>query len=130
MSILALAAAGIAGGAPTFTVAAGTYTDPVFGDGSYSLESDGDIVVNTSIPSDVGDWISPKGRAPGAYEARATLNSGTLSTGTTGSWLALTSTRTWTCANTASANLTIDIRDGAGTTVATGTVIIVGGGTP
>lgn len=130
MSILALAAAGIAGSAPTLTVAAGTYTDPAFGDGSYSLESDGDIMTNTSVPADSGDWITPKGRAPGAYEARATLNSGTLNGGTTGSWLALTSTRSWTCANTASANLTIEIRDGGGTVVASGTVIIEGGGTP
>ena len=114
----------------TFTVAANTYTDPVFGSGSYGLESGGDIRVNSSAPSDVGDWISPKAFAPGAYECRATLNSGTLSSGTTGSWLALTSTRTWTCANTASANLTIEIRNGSGTTVASGTVIIVGGGTP
>ena len=87
-------------------------------------------MVHSSAPTDAGDWVSPKAFAPGAYECRATLNSGTLLTGTTGSWLALTSTRTWTCANTASANLTIEIRDASTTVVATGTVIIVGGGTP
>lgn len=129
MSIL-MAAMHALGSGPTFTVAANTYTDPVFGSGSYSLESDGDIVVHSSTPADVGDWVTPKAFAPGAYECRATLNSGTLSSGTTGSWLALTSTRTWTCANTASANLTIEIRDASTTVVATGTVIIVGGGTP
>lgn len=31
-----------------------------------------------------------------SYEARATLNSGSLASGTTGSWLALSSSREWT----------------------------------
>lgn len=55
--------------------------------------------------------------ASSAYECRATLNSGTLSSGTTGSWLALSSSREWTCVDSISdaspveANLTIEIRN-------------------
>lgn len=50
------------------------------------------------------------------YEVRATLNSGTLTSGTTGSWLSLGTTRAWTVEVTTNgnalqtANLTIEIR--------------------
>lgn len=40
------------------------------------------------------NWISPTSVASN-YEVYATLSSGSLSTGTTGSWLALSSSRTW-----------------------------------
>lgn len=55
--------------------------------------------------------------ASSAYECRATLNSGALSSGTTGSWLALSSSREWTCVDSivdgspAQANLTMEIRN-------------------
>lgn len=72
------------------------------------------------IYSDLGDWVIPNGNAS-LYEVRATLNSGTLSSGTTGSWLALTSTRTWTVTRSvigvSTANLTIEIRRIGGTTI-------------
>lgn len=52
--------------------------------------------------------------AAGDYEVRATLDSGTLTSGTTGSWLACSTTRTWvrtrTANGTSSAQLTIEIR--------------------
>jgi hypothetical protein len=65
---------------------------------TYTLESDGDVMSDSTIfgPVDEGDWITPKANAPSDYEARATLNSGTMTSGTTGSWLALTSNRSWT----------------------------------
>lgn len=63
---------------------------------SFSLESDGDIITALSSGStDQGDWLNPKSAAPGAYEARATLDSGDTPSGTLGSWVALSSTRTW-----------------------------------
>lgn len=57
------------------------------------------------------------------YEVMATLNSGTLASGTTGSWLSLGSTRAWTVqrtsntAGTNSASLTIQIRTAVGGTL-------------
>ena len=65
---------------------------------TYTLESDGDVIIATTVDGslDAGDWISPKASAPSDYEVQATLNAGTLTSGTTGSWLALTSNRSWT----------------------------------
>lgn len=65
---------------------------------NYQLESDGDIGRSNptgTAMNDGGDWITPKAAAGAAYECRATLISGTLTSGTTGSWLALSTTRTW-----------------------------------
>jgi hypothetical protein len=56
---------------------------------------------------DTFNWLT--NGAGANYQVHATLNSGTLSTGTTGSWLAMSSTRSWE--TTGSANLTIKIRD-------------------
>lgn len=41
------------------------------------------------------NWITPTSAAGAAYEARATVVSGSLSSGTTGSWLSLGTTRDW-----------------------------------
>lgn len=91
---------------------------------SLVFRSDGtvDSVTNTNgtVQIDAStDWIIPNSAAPGSYEVQATLNSGSLTSGTTGSWLALTSDRTWTVSRsgvgTSSANLTIEVR--LGTTV-------------
>jgi hypothetical protein len=85
----------------------------------YRLTSSGEAQTDTNdTPSwtRVEDWIRPTSAAPGSYEVRATLNSGTLTSGTTGSWLALSTTREWTVERTlngiSSANLTIEIRRG------------------
>jgi hypothetical protein len=64
------------------------------------------------------DWVVPKDVAPSDYEVRATLNSGSLSSGTVGSWLALTSNRSWSVSAVGSsssqtADLTLEIRQGA-----------------
>lgn len=82
---------------------------------SYSLQSDGDVEGVAGVSTVVfPPWVVPKNLAGGNYECRATLNSGSLGSGTTGSWLALSSTRTWAVATsspgTQSANLTIEIR--------------------
>ncbi len=83
----------------------------------YSLENDGDIIEGISTgPTDTGDWITPTSAAGSGYEVRATLDSGSLDSGTTGSWLSLGTTRTWGVAaastpSSQSASLTIEIRD-------------------
>tara|TARA_R110002060_G_scaffold66407_1_gene75228 strand:- start:255 stop:821 length:567 start_codon:yes stop_codon:yes gene_type:complete len=82
-------------------------------------ESDGDIIANGGAysSSDIGNWIDPKSAAPGSYQIRATLNSGTSPSGSAvGSWMALTSTRSWILSSSAgqskTCNLTIQIRVG------------------
>jgi hypothetical protein len=83
---------------------------------SYSLASDGDIDAtnNSNVVVDRGDWIIPKTNMA-LYEARMTTVSGSLTSGTIGSWLALNVTRTWE--NTRSGI-------GAGTTTYVGTLEI------
>jgi hypothetical protein len=131
MSIL-LAAFGAMGGdrislsgVSVSSVGAGTQT------ATYTLESDGDVVTATTDGGsvDAGDWISPKAAAPSDYEVQATLVGGTLSTGTTGSWLALTSNRSWTLQRVTvgaadQVDLTIEIRKGSGATLASATVTL------
>lgn len=97
---------------------------------SYTLESDGDIIHTTTLfgAIDAGDWITPKTAAPSDYEVRATIVSGTLSSGTAGSWLALTSNHTWTksmpIAGSSECVLTIEIRKGAGSVLSTATITL------
>ena len=94
---------------------------------SYSLTNAGDVFGTTTLNGavDIGDWISPKSAAPGSYEARADVVFGSVTGAATGSWLALTTTRTWTLSSSspgfASARLTVSIRLG-GTTLTTATV--------
>ena len=131
MSILLAAFAAIGGdqialsGVAVSSVGSGSQT------ATYTLESDGDVVRATTPlgSSDIGDWIDPKASAPSDYEVRATLNSGTLTSGTTGSWLALTSNRSWTLTQATvgaadQVDLTIEIRKGSGATLASATVTL------
>jgi hypothetical protein len=89
------------------------------------FESDGDITAITSVGSvDAGDWLSPKSAAPGAYQIMAHQNSGDAVTGSLDTWLALTSTRSWSLeqlvAGAVAANLTISIGIG-GVALSSGT---------
>ena len=74
-----------------------------------------------------GDWVIPASSF-NLYEVRATVVRGGVSSGTTGSWLSLGTTREWTLtrntAGFATVELTIEIRliGGPGTILATGTV--------
>ncbi len=81
--------------------------------------------------SGVHNWGTPTGGTPGSdYQIKATLNSGTSPDGdAVGSWLALSSARTWTHTRNADGidecTLTIEIRDTATSTVQdTGTYYI------
>jgi hypothetical protein len=73
--------------------------DPSDCQAGYRLENDGDIHVSNGLGvySDVGDWVTPTSAAGGDFECRATITSGTLTSGSSasGSWLALSTTRTW-----------------------------------
>lgn len=62
----------------------------------FTLNVDGDWYTRTSSTLDSqGPWIGVATHV-GLYEARATPTSGTFSTGTSGSWVALSSTQSWT----------------------------------
>lgn len=63
-----------------------------------SINVNGTITISTSTGATGGprqsDWYVPSGGTPGnSYWMRATIVSGSLTTGTTGSWLALSSNR-------------------------------------
>lgn len=94
----------------------------------YTLESDGDELKSEGASTDdLGDWITPKGLAPGAYECRMTYSSGDTPAGPAlGSWHALTSSRSWslTQSGTGSKDFsgTIEIRTGGGLIVASAAV--------
>lgn len=81
-----------------------------------SFENDGDLIrIDSNGNIDLGEWITPASAAGNAYESRATLNTGgPLTTGTTGTWEALDTTRSWTCEAIAigecTANVTFEIR--------------------
>lgn len=51
--------------------------------------------------------------SPANFEVKATLVSGAVTTGTTGSWLSCSTDREWTVIGDASASLTIEVRDSA-----------------
>lgn len=97
----------------------------------YRLDQFGDIYHSNSAGtySDQGDWISPKGAAGADYEVRATLNSGTLTGGTTGSWVGLSGAITWYCerslAGTQGANLTIEIRNASSMAVLDSATVVL-----
>lgn len=91
-----------------------------------TFESDGDVISTTSVGAvDAGDWIAPKAAAPGTYEIMAHLESGSITTGTLDTWMALSSSRAWQIeqlvVGSTTAVLTISIRQGS-TVLATGTV--------
>lgn len=98
------------------------------------LEPDGDIwqFRLASSDDDIGDWMSPNSGAPGGnYEARVTVTSGTLSSGTAGSWLALSANRDWArnrisdSPGTQTCVFTLEIRDASTLVVlATSTVTL------
>ena len=89
---------------------------PTNASATYQLTSAGVInqITNSGGTTSPGNWISPVAAAGGNYEVRATVNSGSLTSGTTGSWTALSSTQSWVrqqnSIGTSSCNLTIEIR--------------------
>ena len=63
-----------------------------------------------------GNWIAPTSAAGSAYDIRMTVNTGSTPTGsTTGIWLSLGTTRTWTISQsgigTTASNVTVEIRN-------------------
>ena len=100
--------------------------NPADATASFTLANTGNYSSLGNIAAPSGAWVNPGANA-GLYEARATVNSGSVTSGTTGSWLALTADRTWTRTQTSvgssSAGLGMEIRRASdGTVVASFTV--------
>jgi hypothetical protein len=72
---------------------------------SYSISNDG--TVRNQNNATLEAWLHGMGGSVGDYEVRATVVSGSLTAGTTGSWLNCGTTRTWTLTNSAVDNSTI-----------------------
>lgn len=96
----------------------------------YGVYADGNAkqIVGASVTT-LEAWINIASKAS-SYEVRATIVSGTVSTGTTGSWLALSSDQIWTRTSSAGSTnttvLTVDIRKvSTGTVVATASITLV-----
>jgi hypothetical protein len=69
---------------------------PTNASAQFALTSSGDVQTQTVLAgtTDVGDWVSPK-QGFSNYECMMTTVSGSLTSGTAGSWLGLGTTRTW-----------------------------------
>ncbi len=80
---------------------------------------------NSGGVTESASWVLPASLAPGSYTIRCHVNSGTLSTGTVDSDLALSSARTFICtratAGTTAANITLTLKNN-GVTVKTTTI--------
>ncbi len=72
-------------------------TSPSSATATYRLTSAGNIEYTTgsNTINDQGDWITPQTNMA-SYECRMDVLSGTFSSGTTGAWMSLSTTRTWT----------------------------------
>ena len=89
----------------------------VGGSASFSLESAGTYSSSANYLAPSGTWKLATDSS-GNYEARMTLNSGSFDSGTTGSWLALSTTRTWSITVSGvgyqAASCTLEIRESSG----------------
>jgi hypothetical protein len=100
-----IAATGGSGSSPSVVLAPATYvTDlqpaPGFAQAQFSLTNAGLTTQLISTGSYNDDpWCVP-GSSSADYEVYATLIAGALTSGTTGSWLGLGTTRTWDVSNT------------------------------
>ena len=81
----------------------------------YQLDNVGQVRITQTdnSVSAVENWLTPATNVAN-YECRVTVNSGLLTTGTTGAWLGLGTARTWTLSRssngTSSCNFTVEIR--------------------
>ena len=94
--------------------------------GTLTVTGNGNIVLGTITPNP--GYYSPTTTLVGNdYQIRVTPTSGSFSTGTVNSWLALSSARTWTVSTsfTKSVTFTIEIRNLSAVTLATTTGNII-----
>ena len=96
----------------------------------YRLDSDGWVYqVTTSITSTLEQWVTPAARAID-YEAKVSLVSGILTSGTTGTWLALSADQLWRVSApggvSRTCTFTVEIRRaGVGTVLDSATITVI-----
>ena len=83
---------------------------------SVSFTSAGAYTGTGNVESFSGNWITPIAAAGSNYDIRLTVNSGSTPTGSsTGAWLSLGTTRTWTISQSGlgvtTSNVTVEIRN-------------------
>lgn len=98
---------------------------------TYTLSNTGAVQASTVSggPQILGAWVIPVSFAGSAYECRATVNSGSVSSGTTGTWEDLGTSRSWSRAQasvgSSSVNLTVEIRNASTLAVLTSATIVL-----
>lgn len=87
-------------------------TDRTVSKSSHGTTTAGYSIVNDGLAKNADGtvleaWLNGTGGSVSNYEVRATVTYGALSSGTSGSWLACSSTRSWTLSNSAADNSTV-----------------------
>lgn len=99
--------------------------DPDTATATYSLNASGAL---TATGGTSGFWITPQSGMD-LFEARATLNTGALSSGSVNTWLPLSTTRSWQTSQSGegvqTANLSIQIRRASDVTVVASATVTV-----
>ncbi len=112
-ALAALSGAGGLGGVVSVTDRTVSASDLSFASAQYQLMANGDVKINGSI---IEQYCVPAAIAP-LLECRMTVTSGSLSSGGTGSWIALTADRSWALTQSGTgvvnATATIEIREAA-----------------
>lgn len=119
----AVAAAAVSGAVPlAITLTPHTVASSSLSTAFAQLTVASDGILKSSSSDDLGgtnyanQWMSPAGAVPAAgYDCRATVTSGTLSSGTAGTWLNCSTGRTWrvdrASLGTKACTFTLEIRD-------------------
>ena len=112
MSAILLGAVGGLPGQPNTSLPNGGSTSP--NPASYSLLNDGTYSITGA---GTGNWLTPALAALASlWEVKVDPTSGSFASGTTGSWLSLGTTRTWTINSVTSVTFTISWRLAGSTT--------------
>jgi len=79
---------------------------------AFRLATDGEVKrsINGAAYAKIDTWVTPPTSALAAlYECRATIVSGSLTSGTTGTWLPLNADQTWTLSRASTGALTVEM---------------------
>jgi len=130
----------LAGGGDLVSISNATISsidaDPAAASSQYRIASTGSIdsIRSPGGTTSLGNWVVPTSSASN-YEAKATVTSGTLTSGTTGSFISCAASPTWTrvatTRGTFTAVITVDIRlIGTTTVLATASITLTATQTP
>lgn len=115
MSGILLAMAGMSGSPGAVNGAPNSSSS--IGAAGWELQNDGDYVVSSGAGTATADWVTPSETTIAAfYEVKVDATSGSFDSGTTGTYLSLNTTRSWS-KNSGTVEFTYTIRE-----IATGIV--------